>query len=132
MHVACDGGDWAAAITIFGLLRGHRRRVTASIRRAASAGALIAMSADYRQMSIDGSFWLHWPVPTAGPGTFDQKKLDEVAATKAALMVSGCSVPTDAILRWMASTTTINAKRALDCGLVHEVPGMTKHPVAFI
>lgn len=129
LSVKSEGGDWAAAVAIFDSLKGHGRRVTASIQRAASAGALIVMAADYRVLSPAGHFWLHMPV-----GPYPQAKLDQIADTKATLMATGCRVPATTIRKWMREVTTLDARRALNVGLVDEVLGLPqpKHHVVFL
>ncbi len=129
MTVDTEGGDWAASVSIFTTLKNHGRRVVARIKRASSGGALIAMAADTRQLDRNGYFFLHWP-----RGDASRADIDRVAGEYAALMSSRCRVPAKILRRWMASTTTIGAKRALDVGLVDAVPGMTgpKLPVVFL
>jgi hypothetical protein len=72
---------------------------------------------------------LHWP-----NGDFTKAYLDEVADAKAAAMASCCRIPKERFLRWMEAETRIDAVRALDVGLVDEVPGMIKPrlPVVFL
>jgi ATP-dependent protease ClpP protease subunit len=117
------GGDWSASRRIFRSIESHGRRVTAIIEKASSGGALIAMAADYRKMQPWATFFLHQP---NGHGRYSRATLASIANEKAALMASGCRIPAARLRRWMDETTTINARRALDIGLVHEVPGLTK------
>jgi ATP-dependent protease ClpP protease subunit len=131
VEVAIDtiGGDWAASVWIFTSLRDHSGHVTGFIREASSGGALVAMAADFRQLHPHGHFFLHRP-----QGNLPEARLDEMANLKAALMASRCRVPAVRIRRWMDETTTIDASRALDIGLVHNVPGLPKPklPVVFL
>jgi ATP-dependent protease ClpP protease subunit len=127
--VDSEGGDWSASLSIFECLRHHGRRVSAIIEKAASGAALIVMSADYRQMSPSGHFFVHRP-----NGAYGKATLDEIADAKASLMAGPCRVPAARIRRWMDATTIITAERALAYGLVDEVPGLPKpkHPVVFL
>lgn len=131
VDIDTGGGRWDASLSIFTNLANHARLVTAHIRRAASGGALIAMTADVRQMDPCGSFYLHWPNSAYGATAAE---LDAVANAKAALMAGRCQVPAARFLRWMKETTTIDAKRALSYGLATQVPGLSKPklPVVFI
>lgn len=127
--VDTEGGDWAASLAIFGSLKRHRRRVTARIQRASSGGALIIMAADLRILAPTGFIFLH-----RAQGDYPAATLDKITDQKAALMASRCRVPADRIRRWMDANTTIRAERALEYGLVDEVPGRTKptRPVVFL
>lgn len=126
------GGDWSASLRIFNTLKNHSRRVTANIRKAASGGALIVMAADHRRMDPHGHFYLHAPSGTTG--YVAKSQLDAVAARKAELMASRCGIPATRLRRWMDEVTTLDARRALDIGLVHEVPGLSppRHRVVFL
>lgn len=129
IKVDTEGGDWAASLAIFGSLKHHRRRVTARIQQASSGGALIVMGADIRILDPSGHIFLHRP-----SGPYSTPTLDEIANVKAALMAGRCRVPANRIRRWMDANTTIRAERALEYGLVDEVPGLPKpvRPVVFL
>ena len=129
MTVSSPGGDFAASVRIFRTLKNHRRRVMASIQRAASGGALIVMAADVRHLDADGFFFLHRP---AGPHS--QSRLDEVADELATLMADRCRVPAARFRRWMDETTTIDARHAVAFGLAHSAEGLAKprHPTVFL
>jgi len=129
IEIDTPGGDWSASRSIFETLQHHGRRVTALIQRAASGGALIAMSADHRQMHPTGHFFLHRP-----SGAYTKATLDGIADRKAALMAGRCRIPAARIRRWMDENTTLDAGRALSVGLVDEVPGLPKprHPIVFL
>lgn len=121
LMVDTEGGDWAASLAIFTRLKAHGRRVTARIEKASSGGALIIMAADIRILSLSGFIFLH-----QAQGDHPKGTLDEITDQKATLMAARCRVPANRIRRWMDENTTIRAKRALECGLVDEVPGLPK------
>lgn len=129
VYVDTPGGDWSSSVGIFTALKNHGRRVVANIRRAASGGALIALAGDYRRMDPDGYFFLHRP-----SGDYPKATLDDIANRKAGLMASRCRVPATRLRDWMDRTVTIGAKRALDIGMVDEVPGLPRprHPVVVL
>ncbi|MPZ31448.1 MAG: hypothetical protein GEV13_10700 [Rhodospirillales bacterium] len=132
VEIAIDtiGGDWAASLAIYTALANHKRRVTAHCVKAASSGALIAMSADIRHLDPAGHFFLHMP---SGP-TATSAQLDKIADAKAAMMASRCRIPAKRIRLWMEKNTFIPAQRALQYGLVDAVPGLVKPelPVVFL
>jgi len=124
-HIQIDidtiGGSWDASVAIFTSLTNHKRRVTARCKVAASGGALIAMSADVRELDPGGHFFLHMP---SGPGV-TAARIDQLANAKATLMASRCRIPAKRIRRWMAENTFIAPQRALSYGLATSVPGLT-------
>lgn len=122
------GGDFAASMIIFTTLRTHRHRVTAQIQRASSGAALVMMGADHRTLDPSGSVFVHWP---SGDGA-SKADLDSCAELKAAAMARYCRVPASKILKWMAAATRLNAQRALDAGLVHDVPGLRRQAVVWL
>lgn len=131
MLVNTPGESFDASRAIFDTLVRHIRRVDCHVMRACSGGALIACAADHRTMDPAGYWFVHMPWrPDGGPLTQEQR--DTIARAKAQLMASRLPVPAARLLKMMSENTTLDARLALDIGIVHECPGMVRRPVVFV
>jgi ATP-dependent protease ClpP protease subunit len=125
MVVISGGGDASAALTAVRLLRNHDGLVTAEIRYAASAGAVIATAASRRTIAADATMRLH-PVRLTASGTVAEIRsaVDRAAATDAAiaeLVAEASGLSAEAVRELIVSERRIPATEALTLGLVHEI-----------
>ena len=128
VHLNSGGGDVFTALAIYNALRSYKGGVTITIDGlAASAASLIAMAGKPTRMASNALMMIH--APAVGLYSFyDAAALSKVMASLEA--VHGSIVETYASRidakdaeKMIAAETWLNAKDALDMGLVDEITG---------
>jgi ATP-dependent Clp protease, protease subunit len=121
LFLDCPGGDAESAVKMYEFLRGLGK-VSAVIRRALSAGSILAMSADTILIQSSGQILIH---PARG-NAFDAspKQLRELAESleqldgpweKAYCRRTG--QPLETVRRWLANETHFTGSEAVSAGL---------------
>ena len=129
LNIDSNGGNFHDAMKIYRALAAWPRSVFANIKRAASGAAIIAMGADTRIITPDGTMFLH-PVSARfddGESYNSRQLLDLAKETLGHLkdlvdvVALGTDLDRETVEPWCTSETEFDAGTALSVGLVHAI-----------
>lgn len=131
VYISSPGGDVIAASDIYTMLKEHRGHVTVMIEGiAASAASVIAMAGDTIRMSPTAYMMIHRASTVAWGNVDDMdetaRMLREIDDGIILAYQTRSHLTRDELLDLMAKETWLNAKSALDYGLIDEIAYQTE------
>lgn len=123
-----NGGDYGVTLQMIDALKEHPAKIrTRTIGMAYSAGSLLAICGDEREIVQHGQLMLHAPrqmmygMATAQDLRAELDKIEKATEAMVALYASRSSSSEDEVRTWLSKDTYFSAEEALQSGLVDTI-----------